>query len=110
VIVYVPFGVRRVVATVSVDDGLDPGVTPVGLKLMVTPVADGEMLDVRFTNPVKPFTAVTVTVYVVDDPREVVRADGVTAKLKSCGGGAVGLADTSFDRAPVPAMLIAATL
>src|SRR5258708_17956632 len=36
-------------------------------------------------------------------PREIVRADGVTARLKSGGGGAVGLADTSFDCAPVPA-------
>jgi hypothetical protein len=35
---------------------------------------------------------------------------GVTVRLKSGTGGAVGLADTSLDRAPVPALLIAATL
>ena len=44
------------------DKALAPSVTPVGLKLMVTPIADGEMLDAKFTNPVKPFAAVTVTV------------------------------------------------
>jgi hypothetical protein len=50
---------------------------------MVTAVADGEMLDEKFTSPVKPFIAVTVTEYVVADPREIVRADGVTASRRS---------------------------
>jgi hypothetical protein len=52
----------RVVPTVSVDEALVPRVTPVGLKVMGSPVTDGEMLDVRFTKPVKPFADVTVTV------------------------------------------------
>jgi len=111
VIVYVRFTVRLFVPTVRVDVALDPRVTPVGLKLIVTPVADGEMLDVRLTNPVKPFAAVTVTVYVVEDPRAIDWVFGVTPMPKSGGGGgAVGVADTSFDNAPVPALLIAATL
>ena len=110
VIVKVPFAVLRVVPTVRVEEPLVPSVTPLGLKPIVTPVADGEMLDEKFTVPVKPLTAVTVTVHVVADPRGIVREDGVTARVKSGVGGAVGLADTSFDDAPVPALLIAATL
>jgi hypothetical protein len=39
-----------------------PSVTPVGLKLIVTPDADGVMVAVKFTRPLKPFAAVTVTV------------------------------------------------
>ena len=62
VIVKVRFGVLRDVTTVNVDSALDggPRVTPVGLKLHVIPLAD-EPLAVRFTNPVNPFAAVTVT-------------------------------------------------
>jgi hypothetical protein len=62
VIVYVPFVVLRAVPTVRVEEALVPSVTPLGLKPIVRPFADGEMVDVRFTNPVKPFTVVTVTV------------------------------------------------
>ena len=87
-----------------------PSVTPVGLKAMLTPDAAGEMLVVKFTRPLNPFAAVTVTVKVVYDPRETVRDPGVTARTKSGVGGAVGVADRSLDSAPVPALLIAATL
>jgi hypothetical protein len=104
------FAVRRAVITLSVEDAVVLTVTPVGLKLIVSPFADGEMLEEKATNPLKPFAAVTVTVYAVDDPRETVREGGVTARLKSGdGGGAVGVAETSLESAPVPALLIAAT-
>jgi hypothetical protein len=55
--------VRFVVPIVSVDWALVcwPRVTPDGLNPIVTPVPAGEMLDVRFTRPVNPFTAVIVT-------------------------------------------------
>jgi len=103
------FAVLRAVPTVSVDDV--PGATLAGLKVIVKPFPDGEMLDLRVTVPVKPFVGVTVTVYVVNDPREIVCDGGVTTTVKfGGGGGAVGVADTSFDSVPVPALLMAATL
>jgi hypothetical protein len=56
--------VRLVVPTVNVDWALvcGPRVTPDGLKPIVIPVSDGEMLDDKFTRPVNPFAAVMVTV------------------------------------------------
>ena len=111
VIVKVCFAVLRAVPTVRVEEALVPSETLAGVKLIVRPFADGVMLDLSVTVPVKPFVAVTVTVYVVDDPREIVRVDGVTATVKfGGGGGAVGVADTSFDSVPVPALLMPATL
>ena len=62
VIVKVFLAVFLAVPTVNVEEALDPRVRPVGLKLRVAPFAFGEMLEARLTNPVKPFTAVTVTV------------------------------------------------
>ena len=53
-----PVVAELVVVTVSVDDPLPA--TDTGLKDPVAPVP--KPVEVRFTVPVKPFTAVTVTV------------------------------------------------
>jgi len=60
----------------------DP-VTVVGVKVAVTRC--GNPATVRFTVPVKPFCAPTVTVYVAVPPREMVTLAGVAVNVKLAG-------------------------
>jgi len=64
VIVGLPIGVLDVVVIVRVE--VVPGVMGVGLNEGVAPVGRPEAL--RLTEPLKPFKALTLTVYVVPPP------------------------------------------
>src|SRR6516225_4913241 len=64
VIVYVPVGVVELVETDRVE--LPEPATEVGLKFAVAPL--GNPLTLKFTDPVKPFTALTVDVYEAPAP------------------------------------------
>jgi hypothetical protein len=77
--VAVPIGVLRFVVMVSVLDP-DP-VIELGLKVAVA--RDGSPLTLRPTVPVNPFSAPTVTAYMVLDPRVTVCEAGDAAMLKS---------------------------
>ena len=79
--VYVPAGVLCEVVTVIVDDP-EP-VTVDGLKLALA--RDGNPVALNVTVPLKPLIAATVAVYVVLDPREIVREAGV-AEIEKSGG------------------------
>ena len=82
VMVNVPLGALLPVK-VSVEVPLP--VTLVGLKLALTP--DGSVPVESETVPVKPFSAVIVTVVEVEPDRVIVRLEGVALMLKSgCGG------------------------
>lgn len=77
--VEVPFLTLRAVDSVStevpepvIDDGWKDAVT-----------RDGRPPRLRLTAPDKPDPAATVTVQVVEEPREIVRLDGVTVSVKS---------------------------
>ena len=78
VTVYVPAGVEAVVAIVSVDVEVEPGVrlTLVGAKVNVIPVAAGDTVADNATLPVK-HRLLTVIVEVADPP--AVKLDGVAA-------------------------------
>ena len=67
------------VVMVRVDEP-DP-VMVVGLNVPVAPA--GRPLTPRVTTPAKPFTAVTVDVYVVPAPAAMLRLAGVAEKPKS---------------------------
>src|SRR6267143_403588 len=73
-----------VVVTVSVD--MPPPLTDAGLNEPDAPEPKPEAL--KLTVPVKPFVAVTVTVYVVLPPCAIVRLAGVAEMVKSGVGGA----------------------
>src|ERR1700737_4472433 len=75
--VYVPLGVPPLVFTVSTDEV----VAGFGLKLAVD--GDGSPFTTRLTDPVKPFSAVIATVYVVDRPRLIDRLAGEALSEKS---------------------------
>jgi hypothetical protein len=77
----VAIGVVAEVVTVSVDV---PDVSDAGEKLAV--VFDGTPEAERFTVPEKPFSGVTVTVYVVLLPRTTDAEAGLTDTLKSGEG------------------------
>ena len=77
--VFVPAGVLLAVVMVSVLDP-DPAME-LGLKLAVA--REGSPLTLRLTVPVNPFSAPTVTLYVVLDPRVTVCEAGDAAMLKS---------------------------
>src|SRR6516225_7989607 len=79
VIVYVPVGVVELVATERVE--LPEPATEVGLKLAVVPL--GSPLTLKFTVPVKPFTAPTVAVYDVPAPAVTVCELGEAERVKS---------------------------
>ena len=57
-------------------------VTLVGVSVQVRPVA-GLMLEVRLTTPLKPWSAVIVTVEVPADPAFEVTAAGAAVNVKS---------------------------
>jgi len=69
VTVYVPAGVDAVVAMVSVEVPVEPGVreTLVGLKVAVKPLAAGDTAAVSATDPVNP-ELVRVQVEVAEPP------------------------------------------
>jgi len=77
----VPVEVDVVVLIVKVD--VPPPTTDVGLKLAVAP--DGSPRAENETVPVKPLSAVTVTVYVVLFGRVTVCEEGV-AEMENPGG------------------------
>jgi hypothetical protein len=59
-----------------------PSVTPVGVKVQVSPVL-GETAEDRLTGPVNPFTAVTVMVEVPLEPATNATVVGLAATAKS---------------------------
>ncbi len=66
----------------SVEVPEAPSVTLVGLSVQVRPVA-GEIVWLRATVPVKPFTAVTVMVEVAAEPALTVTVVGLAVTVKS---------------------------
>jgi hypothetical protein len=66
----------------SVEDPDAPRVTLVGVSVQVRPVA-GETAADRLTDPVNPFTAVTVIVEVPLEPATNATVDGLAATVKS---------------------------
>ena len=105
VIEYVPKGVLRDVLTVRVD--VENGPTVAGREVVGPCFTIGETIAVRLTVPLKPFVPCTVTVKVVEDPRDRDREDGVTVKMKSGAEGAVKIAVCTFSGTGVgpPAMV-----
>ena len=97
VIVELPCAAPVVVVTVSVLVP-DPA-TEGGLKLAETPAAD-RPLNARFTEPLKPPIAVTVTVYVAVPPGATVISAGVAVTEKS--GGEVMVRSTAVERFSAP--------
>lgn len=85
--VYDPLGVDVVVDTVSVVVPVPPDerVTLVALRVVVGP--DGDMEDVRVIVPVKPLILVRVIEDAAEEPAWIVRLTGLTAMVKSGGGG-----------------------
>ena len=73
--------VRLLEFTVSVD--VPEPATDVGLKVAV--VLRGTPVTLRFTVPVKPLSAPTVTVYVPFAPRVIESVEGEAEMLKSAG-------------------------
>jgi hypothetical protein len=80
---YVAAAVEVAVMIVSVD--VPEPVTVVDEKLPLTPA--GSVPALKITVPLKPFCAVTVTVYVVPVPAATVRDEGDAEMEKSGGGG-----------------------
>jgi hypothetical protein len=78
--VYVPAAVEAVVAIVSVDVEVEPGVrlTLVGAKVKVIPVAAGDTVADNATLPVKP-RLLTVIVEVADPPAVKLAGDAAPA-------------------------------
>src|SRR5439155_16186222 len=81
--VKVPVLVPVFVDTVSVDVAMGLGLTGVG-SVHVAP--DGQPVTARFTLPLNPFNAVTVTVDVPDAPCTSVSEDGL-AEIEKSGAG-----------------------
>lgn len=77
--VRVPFCPFFIVLTVNTD--VPEPSSDAGLKVAV--VREGSPVTVRFTGPENAAPAVTVTVYVVELPRLIVRDAGVAAIVKS---------------------------
>ncbi len=83
---YVPAGVIEVVAIVTVELVLPPErLTTEGLSDTVGPPTrtDGEIVAARFTPPVKPFVALTVTVDILVAPAMTDTAVGLAETEKS---------------------------
>src|SRR6267378_7844510 len=78
--------VIAVLEAVTVTVEVPPPVTDAGLMDPLAPAPKPEAL--RLTVPVKPFVAVTVTVYVVLPPCAIVRLAGAAEMVKSGVGGA----------------------
>jgi hypothetical protein len=77
-----PTGVLPFVVTVSVE--LTPGVIEVGLNEAIAPIGS-PLVTLRFTAPVKPFTAVVLTIYVALPPGFKENEPGEAKSVKTGG-------------------------
>ena len=93
-----PFGVLRLVLTVSVDVAVDE-VMLTGLGLKVAVECAGRPLTLKLTGLLKPFTAVMVTVSRPLVPRETLKAGAATEK-SGCGANGVALAWVELEDSP----------
>ena len=105
VTVYVPPGVELVVATVNVE--LDPGFTELGLNEHVAPV--GHPVAPSDTDPVNPFTAVTLMLDVPLCPWFTETLVGFALIVKS-GAGAVTVTLTPVEWLNVPLVPVTLTV
>ncbi len=102
-----PRAIAEVVVMVSVD--VIPGVIADGLKEPVAP--EGKLFAERVMDPVKPFKAEALTVYVAVPPGLTVTLEGVTDTEKS--GGAVTVRVTGAvpcEREPLVPVTVTAEL